>query len=67
MPADIHSKICTVPPSSPLPRKGDNAKHRKNNSMNIQEKARNININLQINNFAIMGKQGKFKNNYHSQ
>lgn len=35
MPADIHSKICTVPPSSPLPRKGDNAKHRKNNSMNI--------------------------------
>lgn len=39
--------------------------HRKNNSMNLDDDPRNININLSINNFSIVKKNNK--NLYHSQ
>ncbi len=41
--------------------------HRKNNSMNLDDDPRNININLSINNFSIVKKNNKNKNMYHSQ
>lgn len=41
--------------------------HRKNNSMNLDDDPRNININLSINNFSIIKKNNKNKNMYHSQ
>lgn len=41
--------------------------HRKNNSMNLDDDPRNININLSINNFSIVKKNNKNKNLYHSQ
>ena len=41
--------------------------HRKNNSMNLDEDPRNININLSINNFSIVNKKNKNKHMYHSQ
>ncbi len=41
--------------------------HRKNNSLNLEDDPRNININLSINNFSIIKKNTKNKHMYHSQ
>ena len=41
--------------------------HRKNNSLNLDDDPRNININLSINNFSIIKKNNKNKHMYHSQ
>ena len=68
MPHEIQNKIGEAPPPpvSPVLRT-DAAKRRKNNSLNFEESGHNININLEINNFSIVGKQNKSKNNFHSQ
>ena len=69
MPKDIQSKIGAAPPPPPATPilRTDAAKRRKNNSLNLDEAGHNININLEINNYSIIGKQNKNKNNFHSQ
>jgi hypothetical protein len=67
LPKDIQSKIGAAPPPplSAILRK--DSKRRKNNSLNFEEAGHNININLEINNYSIVGKPVKARNNYHSQ
>jgi hypothetical protein len=66
LPRDIHPKIIQIPNISSLEGpKTEGLKHRKNNSLNFDD-SRSININLEINNFAIMSKL-RPKNSYHSQ
>lgn len=66
LPRDIHPKIIQIPNiSSREGAQAEGLKHRKNNSLNFDD-SRSININLEINNFAIMSKL-RPKNAYHSQ
>jgi hypothetical protein len=68
-PKDIHPIISMIPQlkiNASL-KLGSQSKHRKNNSLNYDESSRNINISLEINNYAYPPKHLKLKNNYHSQ
>ena len=68
LPKEIQQKLGDAPPPpiTPMARK-ENAKRRKNNSLNFEEAAHNININLEINNYSIVGNKAKNRNNFHSQ
>jgi serine/threonine protein kinase len=75
-PREMQAKIAIIPPLGPSVKQQPPAvtpKHRKNNSLNFEE-GRNISINLEINNYAFVGKNPQLphphprgKNTYHSQ
>ena len=64
LPKDVHSSVSTAPTLKATARREFAPKHRKNNSLNLQETEKNININFSINNYALMSK-GKHRNQQH--